>query len=163
MGNIKMDTMMVCAKHNKFNELLCLNCKTYLCPECITLHRSSDHVPKYIHINQYVPKEIFPKIDKLITETKEKEEGIEEETKQMNSQLQAVAPHLHEVANIKLQQANVLHKLAKQLLAFSKSKPKGSYSENAKVELEKEKIKFCLLYTSPSPRDLSTSRMPSSA
>ena len=24
-------------------------------------------------------------------------------------------------------------------------------------------IKFCLLYTSPSPRDLSTSRMPSSA
>ena len=35
--------------------------------------------------------------------------------------------------------------------------------------LEKElgvdttKIRFCLLYTSPSPRDLSTSRMPSSA
>ena len=27
----------------------------------------------------------------------------------------------------------------------------------------KEKIKDCLLYTSPSPRDLSTSRMPSSA
>ena len=26
-----------------------------------------------------------------------------------------------------------------------------------------EQIKFCLLYTSPSPRDLSTSRMPSSA
>ena len=25
------------------------------------------------------------------------------------------------------------------------------------------KVKFCLLYTSPSPRDLSTSRMPSSA
>ena len=27
----------------------------------------------------------------------------------------------------------------------------------------KEEIRFCLLYTSPSPRDLSTSRMPSSA
>ena len=26
-----------------------------------------------------------------------------------------------------------------------------------------EKLKICLLYTSPSPRDLSTSRMPSSA
>ena len=25
------------------------------------------------------------------------------------------------------------------------------------------KVQFCLLYTSPSPRDLSTSRMPSSA
>ena len=29
--------------------------------------------------------------------------------------------------------------------------------------LEREKIYTCLLYTSPSPRDLSTSRMPSSA
>ena len=28
---------------------------------------------------------------------------------------------------------------------------------------EENKIEFCLLYTSPSPRDLSTSRMPSSA
>ena len=27
----------------------------------------------------------------------------------------------------------------------------------------KEKVKFCLLYTSPSPRDLAQSRMPSSA
>ena len=28
---------------------------------------------------------------------------------------------------------------------------------------KKSGIKYCLLYTSPSPRDLSTSRMPSSA
>ena len=31
------------------------------------------------------------------------------------------------------------------------------------VEFREAKIKYCLLYTSPSPRDLSTSRMPSSA
>ena len=30
-------------------------------------------------------------------------------------------------------------------------------------ELHEENPMFCLLYTSPSPRDLSTSRMPSSA
>ena len=40
--------------------------------------------------------------------------------------------------------------------------------QKADQELEKarknaEKWKICLLYTSPSPRDLSTSRMPSSA
>ena len=38
--------------------------------------------------------------------------------------------------------------------------------EGMKLELEEaeeEDIKACLLYTSPSPRDLSTSRMPSSA
>ena len=31
------------------------------------------------------------------------------------------------------------------------------------IEMEHGHITFCLLYTSPSPRDLSTSRMPSSA
>ena len=33
----------------------------------------------------------------------------------------------------------------------------------AKLEAEAKQLKDCLLYTSPSPRDLSTSRMPSSA
>ena len=36
--------------------------------------------------------------------------------------------------------------------------------DNFKKRTEKDKEnQFCLLYTSPSPRDLSTSRMPSSA
>ena len=34
-------------------------------------------------------------------------------------------------------------------------------SQNASAALDQEE--YCLLYTSPSPRDLSTSRMPSSA
>ena len=33
----------------------------------------------------------------------------------------------------------------------------------AELEAEIERVRSCLLYTSPSPRDLSTSRMPSSA
>ena len=37
---------------------------------------------------------------------------------------------------------------------------KGLLSEGAKVRIS---VSSCLLYTSPSPRDLSTSRMPSSA
>ena len=32
-----------------------------------------------------------------------------------------------------------------------------------KLEIPKARYKFCLLYTSPSPRDISGSRMPSSA
>ena len=35
--------------------------------------------------------------------------------------------------------------------------------DEAGLLAETEKLKICLLYTSPSPRDLSTSRMPSSA
>ena len=42
-------------------------------------------------------------------------------------------------------------------------KSKGTISEkDFKISYEK-KLENCLLYTSPSPRDLSTSRMPSSA
>ena len=41
-----------------------------------------------------------------------------------------------------------------------------SISDNSNkiaIVLERHENRFCLLYTSPSPRDLSTSRMPSSA
>ena len=40
-------------------------------------------------------------------------------------------------------------------------KPKGDYRKDFMVK--RDLYKSCLLYTSPSPRDLSTSRMPSSA
>ena len=36
-------------------------------------------------------------------------------------------------------------------------------AHNSHLENEIKSVKSCLLYTSPSPRDLSTSRMPSSA
>ena len=40
----------------------------------------------------------------------------------------------------------------------------GEVIENLSVsKLDTDEYKICLLYTSPSPRDLSTSRMPSSA
>ena len=47
----------------------------------------------------------------------------------------------------------------------SKKKSKGIYGNASKEDLEELKDEGidCLLYTSPSPRDLSTSRMPSSA
>ncbi len=35
--------------------------------------------------------------------------------------------------------------------------------EHISINGEKEEVKTCLLYTSPSPRDLSKARMPSSA
>ena len=42
-------------------------------------------------------------------------------------------------------------------------KPDPSGTEKAATPTPETQIKDCLLYTSPSPRDLSTSRMPSSA
>ena len=37
------------------------------------------------------------------------------------------------------------------------------YTDGEDIKISSEENKACLLYTSPSPRDLSTSRMPSSA
>ena len=39
----------------------------------------------------------------------------------------------------------------------------ASELERQKTLVQEAKVEACLLYTSPSPRDLSTSRMPSSA
>ena len=47
--------------------------------------------------------------------------------------------------------------------AIAEARDKGDLSENAEYDAAKEAQGICLLYTSPSPRDLSTSRMPSSA
>ena len=66
--------------------------------------------------------------------------------------------------NISPDQINDDQSLSDQLEKLNKLKESGVLTEE---EFEKAKNKllnnYCLLYTSPSPRDLSTSRMPSSA
>ena len=39
----------------------------------------------------------------------------------------------------------------------------GPYRQSERLDIYNQYVNHCLLYTSPSPRDLSTSRMPSSA
>ena len=50
--------------------------------------------------------------------------------------------------------------LIEELQNFS---PISDYTGKLELHFIGEEYRFCLLYTSPSPRDLSTSRMPSSA
>ena len=68
----------------------------------------------------------------------------------------------HEITQLK----NTIEQQQLELLAFSNKEDKGSrtQSESSINNNDIENVvKTCLLYTSPSPRDLSTSRMPSSA
>ena len=46
---------------------------------------------------------------------------------------------------------------------FSSTAPVSRYFGDEVLEHEERSINFCLLYTSPSPRDVEESRMPSSA
>ena len=66
-----------------------------------------------------------------------------------------------------LKKAEKKHKQEKSLAAKLITTPKFSVESLTKNYTEQimdiSSKKFCLLYTSPSPRDLSTSRMPSSA
>ena len=59
------------------------------------------------------------------------------------------------------------HKLNSRVMTPSVREPKRDYEKYRPMlgwfPLETVRRTFCLLYTSPSPRDLSTSRMPSSA
>ena len=53
--------------------------------------------------------------------------------------------------------------LRKKVKAFRDSNYAGASETSKSLLIKKYRPKSCLLYTSPSPRDLSTSRMPSSA
>ena len=55
------------------------------------------------------------------------------------------------------------HNGKRMMLTDIKESDKGYELEMDLPGFKKDEIKACLLYTSPSPRDLSTSRMPSSA
>ena len=71
----------------------------------------------------------------------------------------------------KIQVATLLHVLGKECVEIFSNFVWTSEGDRNKIEAAEEKFNdhcapltsSCLLYTSPSPRDLSTSRMPSSA
>ena len=77
----------------------------------------------------------------------------------------ALAPHLREEARLQAQWLGIAHQ---EVMTTELQDP--AYASNpadrcyaCKRELHRHLAEICLLYTSPSPRDLSTSRMPSSA
>jgi len=75
-----------------------------------------------------------------------------------------VLRHLHGFTNREIAAAlNVPERTVASRLAAAKGRLRIRLGDHAANEMGKSEISICLLYTSPSPRDLSTSRMPSSA
>ena len=89
------------------------------------------------------------------------------QTPPQNSQGTMIYQHQRGVIKENAIQALLHDKLFRQRVERNK-KGKGSYQRQAKhanryYEKPDNKISICLLYTSPSPRDRTRSRMPSSA
>ena len=100
--------------------------------------------------------------------------GLEKALKSVNSSIKTTQSELKDVNKLlKLDPSNTELLTQKQKLlkdAISSTKEKldtlKTAQEQAKAQLESGDLgqdKYCLLYTSPSPRDYAASRMPSSA
>ena len=96
----------------------------------------------------------------FITET-EKEFLQQSEILAAQEQRQAQLAQKTEIAERKLAQEKKLVRWQRLFIAFSLAMLGGFYLKSRQTNFSN--INTCLLYTSPSPRDLSTSRMPSSA
>ena len=83
-----------CLMHEEINEIYCKTCKSFICPKCITNHTNDGHIPEYQHILDYSPKEILPKIDSLLTETKKKEGQIVHDINDVLNSMQMLLPEL---------------------------------------------------------------------
>ena len=99
---------------------------------------------------------MFKTLEELITVIRQRKKSSTEES--YTSKL---------INNKKLSIEKVKEEIAELIDAIEKNTNKVHEAADVlyhlMVLLEANGIKICLLYTSPSPRDLSTSRMPSSA
>ena len=95
------------------------------------------------------------------------------EKERLNQELKIIGEYglrnKREVWRVKYTLAKI-RKAARELLTLEEKDPRRLFEGNALLRrlvrigvLDESRMKLCLLYTSPSPRDLSTSRMPSSA
>ena len=73
---------------------------------------------------------------------------------------QGISPSMQRLVRRKL--SRVLGGQA-QVISLKEIKRKGEWQGYCEVEGRLAQFRFCLLYTSPSPRDMCRSRMPSSA
>ena len=89
---------------------------------------------------------------------------VGDETKKMSSITIPLIESVNTIdANVYKQSLSVKELFITVSAIVNQVSEKTSYYEKYTQLLENDTIRTCLLYTSPSPRDLSTSRMPSSA
>mgnify|MGYP003683628667 CR=1 FL=1 len=130
-----------CLEHSLRNcELFCEQCTIPICVHCVSSKDHKGHGFKDLLECVEGKKEVAKK------DLQELESSI------LNEQTEFASRILNQKAN-----------LEKNLEEVNRAIDEHGEKLHKQVSDVVEKLKSCLLYTSPSPRDLSTSRMPSSA
>ncbi len=130
---------MNCLTHNRLNEIYCTECSSYLCPECVSVHKSASHKPNYIHVMQYAPTKVVPQIDAMLGSVKDQEKVIESEAAEINGAMERLLPRLKQAVETYNQRVVQLKSLTSQLTTYSRQKYKGSLTEQARASLTSDK------------------------
>ena len=166
-----------CQKHaTKICDLHCEQCDIPVCILCISSGEHEQHkkedISKTLALKkekiteelQELEKMIYPKYKEAATNIPVLKTDARKHRKKLTTALKKQGEALHKEID------NVIQKLQSEIDAMEylhiAAIDKQEKAINCTItEIEKiiAEIKACLLYTSPSPRDLSTSRMPSSA
>ena len=145
---------VTCLKHNKLNEIFCVECKTYICPECLSIHKSTVHKPKYLHIMQYSPAYVIPKIDTLIGSASNKEKDAEAETATVVSTLKELMPKLKEISDVYSLSLKQIKDIERQFDTFGKQRYKVSHADNYRNGLKKDQKRLEELIKKRKPEEL---------
>ena len=131
--------IQTCLTHNRFNEIYCVACNTYLCPECLSFHKTDTHKPKYLNVMQYAPAKIIPQIEELVDNMHEGEKTPETDAKELFAGIGTVAPLVTDAANVYTLRANQLKAIVGSLVSYGKQGLHGSMLENIKKGIDNDK------------------------
>lgn len=133
-----------CVRHQLPNEVYCLECKSYLCGECISDHATASHNPRYLHVMQYAPKCIVPKIDTRMEALKSSTSGdsTEAESKLLKQGLEEIVPRMKELTESHEKTLSLLRKIFSKLSAYAKRPVKENFFDNVVKGLNNDKSRL---------------------
>jgi len=130
---------ITCVRHQALNSMYCKVCKEYLCPECITDHGTELHKPEYMHITQYAPAYVLPKVQKLIEAIPEETKDTDKEIEELKEGLEELLPELNEIVKFHETGLKYLKQIATTLGCSPHQRKKEKYSDNIKKGLDLDK------------------------
>lgn len=143
-----------CLAHRRSNEIYCTACSTYLCPECVSLHSTPMHKPRYVHALQYAKSHTLSKLDLLANSTGALGAEKEVEVSGFFSELRGILPAASSSMRLLQQKISQLKVLIKSLKSYVSQSEGEVTQENIVNELNIEKKRLEELIKKKNPVEL---------